>query len=185
MAAVVLAAGGGVRYRGPTHKLLASFRGRAVVAWAVEHAAAAALDATVVVAGAVDLGGVIPDGVVVVDNPRWAEGQATSLRTAVEWADDGGFDAIVVGLGDQPLVLAEAWRTVAAGDPTHPIVVATYGGRRGNPVRLDRSIWPQLPADGDEGARVLMRRRPELVGEVPCRGEAVDIDTEEDLERWS
>jgi CTP:molybdopterin cytidylyltransferase MocA len=182
---VVLAAGGGVRFAGPSHKLLAPFRGRPVAAWAVEHAVAAGLDATAVVVGAADLSAVVPAGVAVVDNPRWTEGQATSLAAAIEWAGGGGFDAIVVGLGDQPLVLPEAWQAVAAGDPAHAIVVATYDGRRGNPVRLDRSIWPLLPRNGDEGARVLMRRRPELVGEVPCRGEAVDIDTEEDLDRWS
>jgi hypothetical protein len=30
-----------------------------------------------------------------------------------------------------------------------------------------------------------MRERPEIVAEVPCDGEAVDIDTWEDLLRWS
>jgi len=184
--AVVLAAGGGSRFSGPEHKLLAPFRGRPLVAWAVDAAAAAGLDRTVVVTGAVDLRGVLADGVVVVDNPSWADGQATSLAAGIAWAEGDGLGAVVVGLGDQPLVPAVAWRTVAAaGDPAHPIAVASYGGRRGNPVRLDRSVWPLLPRSGDEGARVVMRERPEFVAEVPCDGEAADIDTGEDLLRWS
>lgn len=182
-AAVVLAAGGGTRFEGPVHKLLAPYRGRPLVVWAVEHAMAAELDETIVVAGAADVAAVLPPGARVVDNPRWAEGQATSLQVAVAAADAGGHDAIVVGLGDQPLIGPDAWRAVAASDAA--IAVASYDGRRRNPVRLAREVWPLLPAAGDEGARVVMRLRPELVREVACRGEPADVDTADDLSRWS
>jgi CTP:molybdopterin cytidylyltransferase MocA len=184
MAAVVLAAGGGSRYRGPTHKLLADLKGRPVVSWSVEAALGAALDETIVVTGAIDLAEVLPDQVTVLENPGWAEGLATSLAVGLDWCARQGHRAAVVGLGDQPLVTTSAWRTVAAADHA-PIVVATYGGQRRNPVRLRQDVWPLLPSSGDEGARTLMRSRPELVGEVACEGEPIDIDTWEDLERWS
>jgi molybdenum cofactor cytidylyltransferase len=187
VAAVVLAAGGGSRFAqsgGSGHKLLADLRGRPVVAWAVEHAVAAGLDETVVVAGAVDLSEVVRHDVTLLTNDRWADGQATSLRLAIAHVDQVGHDAVVVGLGDQPLVPSAAWRAVAdsAGGP---IVVATYDGRRRNPVRLDRAVWSLLPAIGDEGARVVIRARPDLVREVACDGEPADVDTVEDLHRWS
>lgn len=180
--AIVLAAGAGSRFEGAVHKLLAPFRGRAVVVWALEHALAAGLDRTWVVTGAVDLAaaGVVPAGVDVLVNPRWADGQATSLQVAVAAARALPIDRLVVGLGDQPLVASTAWQAVAVSVGA-PIAVASYGGRRRNPVRIDRECWDELPTEGDAGARVLMQRRPDLVMEVACDSDPTDIDTVEDL----
>jgi molybdenum cofactor cytidylyltransferase len=181
-AAVVLAAGGGSRFSGETHKLLAPLGDSTVFEHSVKAALDAGLDATFVVTGAVEL----PDvrGATVVRNPRWAEGQATSLLAAIEAAGSAGHDAVVVGLGDQPFVPAEAWGAVAAATST-PIATATFDGARRPPVRLASDVWSLLPTRGDEGARALMRERPDLVSEVPCPGTPADIDTVEDLHRWS
>ncbi len=167
----------------PAHKLLAAFRGRPLVRWALEAALEAGLDRTWVVTGAVELGDAVPSGVEVLHNPGWASGQASSLQVAVQAAGEAGLVAVVVGLGDQPMVPPGAWRAVADGPG--PIVVASYAGRRRNPVRLDREVWLELAAGGDEGARTLMRHRPELVREVACAGDPADIDTLEDLHRWN
>lgn len=181
--AVVLAAGGGSRFGGETHKLLASFRGRPLLAWAV----AAPLDAglpVLVVAGAVDVtAAVAGSGAEVIQNAAWSEGQATSLGAAVGVALARDHDAIVVGLGDQPLLTPPSWAAVAASPA--PIAVATYGGRRGQPVRLAAEVWPDLPAAGDEGARRLLAGTVHAVSEVACEGDPADIDTQEDLRRWT
>jgi CTP:molybdopterin cytidylyltransferase MocA len=182
--AVVLAAGRGSRFgAGDGAKLLAPFRGRPLLRWAVDAAVEAGVGDVLVVSGAADVAPVLPAGVEVVANPRWPEGQATSLAVGLDRAAEQGADAVVVGLGDQPLVPAEAWRRVAASDGA--IAVATYDGRRRNPVRLHRTVWDDVDREGDEGARTLMRRRPGLVVEVACPGDPVDVDTQEDLNRWS
>jgi molybdenum cofactor cytidylyltransferase len=179
----VLAAGGGSRFEGPQHKLLAGFRGRPLVQWALEAASGAGLDEVAVIVGAVHLGATVPEGVHVIKNPAWASGQASSLQIAVSWALDRDHEAVVVGLGDQPLVPSSAWAAVAGS--SSPVAVATFDGQRRPPVRLDRSVWSLLPTSGDEGARVLMKERPDLVREVVCEGQPADIDNEEDLTRWN
>jgi molybdenum cofactor cytidylyltransferase len=182
VAAAVLAAGAGSRFHGESNKLLAYFRGRPLVLWAVEAALGAGLDEVAVVAGAAHIADLLPPDVVVVLNERWGSGQASSLRAAVDWCGTRGHSAVVVGLADQPLVPSAAWRAVA-GARQAPIVAASYNGSRRNPVRLDRSVWPLLPSQGDEGARALMRQRPELVAEVECEGDPADVDTLADLEQ--
>jgi CTP:molybdopterin cytidylyltransferase MocA len=181
--AAILAAGAGSRFAGDVPKVRAEVRGRPLVVWAVESALAGGLDAVIVVSGAAPVADLLPPGVIEVPNARWADGQATSLQAAVAWADAHGFDAVVVGLADQPFVPPSAWGAVAASPAS--LAAASFHGRRRPPVRLARSVWPLLPVDGDDGARVLMRRHPELVVDVPCEGDPTDIDTLEDLAPWN
>ena len=186
--AVLLAAGAGSRFDGDGHKLDADLNGATVA----EHAVRAALDAdigtAIVVTGAVapslpSLRAEVADGAIsFVANPNWAEGQSTSLRSAVDIARARHAHAMVVGLADQPFVTAEDWRAVGAS--RSPIAVAEYDGRSRPPVRLHHSVWPLLPITGDHGARHLIRLRPQLVERVPCQGSDADIDTLEDLRSW-
>jgi CTP:molybdopterin cytidylyltransferase MocA len=190
VAAVILAAGAGTRFNreGPTAdpgaKLLASVRGKRLIEWAMAPAIEAELDELIVVCGAADLSGVITESATLLRNDDWALGQATSLRVALDWCARRGHLSAVIGLGDLPGLTAQAWRTVASARGG-PMVFATYYGTRGHPVRLDAEIWSLLPISGEEGARSLANRRPELVTEVACEGTTVDIDTQEDLRRWS
>ena len=179
---VLLAAGSGTRFTRSTHKLLAPLGAKTVFGHALAAALGAGFEHLVVVTGAVDLP--LDDVPVVVrHHPGWAAGQATSMQAGLAAARELGAGAVVIGLGDQPFITSSAWRAVARS--TAPIAVATYDGARGNPVRLAAEIWPMLPTDGDAGARQAMTIHPELVEEVPCEGSAADIDTPEDLERWT
>lgn len=188
VSAVLLAAGTGSRFGGG--KLLAPYRGRPLIEGALSNLADAPVDETVVVVGddAERLRDVCePYGVRIVENPDWAEGQSTSVRTGLRACDPDSRAAVVL-LADQPLVGAGAVeRLVAAYEGGAKIAVATYGGRPRNPVLFSREVWPLLEAElsGDEGARAFLRRHQELVTHVPCdgAGDPTDVDTREDLLR--
>lgn len=182
-AAVILAAGAGTRFAGPQHKLLTEVRGKPVVRHAVDAARAAGFDEVIVVSGCVDLVAVLPDDVTILHNERWEDGQATSLRAATMYADARGHDAVVIGLGDQPGVSADAWKAVAASE--RDVAAADFGTGPRPPVRLSAAMWSSLPVSGDEGARRILRERPEMVDLVRCDGDDADVDTLEDLRRWT
>jgi CTP:molybdopterin cytidylyltransferase MocA len=198
--AVLLAAGGGSRFRGSSHKLEALLpapspdsgaggNGQAVWRHSLDHMAATGLTHLAVVDGAVRLDAAISGThphVTVIHNPDWRNGQASSLRCAVQFATDHDCEALVIGLADQPGIPTEAWLRVIEAPAGWPIVCATYDGVRGpNPVRLRRHVWTWLPDEGDLGARDVIRTHPELVWDVACPGSPADIDTVEDLRRWT
>ena len=171
--AILLAAGAGTRFTGAGHKLDATIAGRSVA----QHAVAAALDSGVgpllVVTGANPI--TLPDGATEVHNPDWAAGQMTSVRRGLDAAQALGATAVVIGLADQPFVTAEAWRAVAAS--TSPIAVATYDGRRGNPVRLHESVWHLLPAVRRRGCADADPHSTRPRRTDTLRGSPADIDT--------
>jgi len=166
IAAVVLAAGEGSRYGGPKQQVL--------LPHVLRRLARAPVDEVVVVLGAHP---VPVEGAQVVSCPDWERGPGASLRSGLA-ALGPQVEAAVVCLADGPLLdpqavarVVSAWRA-GAGE----VVAASYGGARGHPVCLGRSVWGSVP---DEGARAL---EPVL---VPCDDLRFpeDVDTEADLRR--
>ena len=186
--AILLAAGAGSRFGGS--KLLAPFRGRPLIETALSELRESPVDEIIAVVGAEGekLRRICSSyGVRLVENPDWTEGISTSVRAGLR-ACRPGARAAVVALADQPLVGAAAVeRLVKAFEEGAEIAVATYGGRLRNPVLFARGAWPLLERElsGDEGARVVLKRHPQLVMEVPCDdiADPADVDTEEDLRR--
>jgi CTP:molybdopterin cytidylyltransferase MocA len=117
----------------------------------------------------------------VVQNPEPERGLGSSLRIGLGTATG---DVAVIMLVDTPGVGAAAVRQLLAA--AAPVAVATYDGRRGHPVAIARAYWPQVAAlaDGDHGARQFLAANPDLVIEVPCVGDPVDLDTPADVIAW-
>lgn len=122
----------------------------------------------------------------VVENPEWEEGIASSLRVGLDaLVQASRVDAALIVIGDQPSVdRGVVAKVVEAGQRSpRPVVIPKYRYAWGNPVMVDRSLWPRLMSlEGDEGAQRLFKAHPEWVEEVwtdqlPPR----DVDTEADL----
>jgi CTP:molybdopterin cytidylyltransferase MocA len=172
---LVLAAGAGRRMGQPKAELIVD--GERLIDRAVRVLRAGGCDEVVTV---VRDGLLSPDAQVVV-NPEPERGMGSSLRLALAAAT--GTRAVIL-LVDTPGIGADAIRAVLAADA--PVVVATYRGRRGHPVVVDRSWWAEVAerAEGDRGARPFLAAHPELVREVECAGDPSDLDTLGDLATW-
>jgi nicotine blue oxidoreductase len=183
----VLAAGGGRRLGQP--KALLRVAGELLVERACRVLVEGGCGPLVVVLGAaaaqVRAAARLPAGAVVVENPDWPTGMASSLRAGLA-ALPATAGAVVIGLVDQPLVHPAAVRRLAAAWQAGALAaVASYGGQPRNPVLLARPVLADVGAtvSGDRGARDWLRRHPELTRLVPCDdvGDPVDIDTPADL----
>jgi molybdenum cofactor cytidylyltransferase len=188
IAGVILAAGTSSRLGRP--KQLLALGDRTVLQYVVDAAGAADLDDIVVVLGhraeEVEVSLRLPAPARVVVNPEYGSGQASSLRAGLR-ACGAKTRAAMVLLGDQPGVSPEAIGAVAATyrRTGGPVVQASYGGRPGHPVLLDRRVWPEMEAvPGDVGARDLLAGHPEWVVTAEVPGDPPpDLDTWEDYRR--
>jgi molybdenum cofactor cytidylyltransferase len=171
-------------------KLLLPVGEQPLIRLVVERVLAARVDEVVVVLGAeAEAVGAALAGLPVrtVLNPRFAEGQATSLRAGVD-ALSAAAEAVVIVLGDQPLPdpalvgrLVDAFRRSG-----RPIAVPRYADGRGHPVLFAAALFDELrEVTGDRGAREVIARDAARVVEVAVPGPMpLDVDTPADYERF-
>lgn len=186
--ALVLAAGAGSRFGGG--KLLARFDGKPVLQHVLDALADAGFDdPIVVIAPDVDLPEIDWRRAEQITNPEPGRGLSSSLQLGWQraLASDPKPAAVLIALGDQPLVRVGVLRDVAEAPPdvSRPIVAARYTGTGAhNPVRVEASAG-ELIAEviGDRGLGPVLERHRELVRWLDVDGDNPDIDTTGDLAR--
>lgn len=187
--ALVLAGGAGRRFGGG--KLLANWRGRPLVAWAVETALSAPVDSVIVVVGcrASEVRAALDDlagpKLQIVEAPDWDDGLSASLRAGVE-ALPPGAGSLAVFLGDMPLVdPASVSRLFDAVETGSVAARLDHADGPAHPIVFGRRLFPGLlRTHGDRGARSLLIGRGDVSVFTTTDDRAVfDVDRPEDLDR--
>ena len=185
---MILAAGESARMGTPKQLLLLD--GKPLLVRAVEAALASPAWPVVVVLGAhaEQIRPVLAQlPVLVVENPAWPEGMASSLRTGITTLRQfsRALDAALVALCDQPAFSADIIaQLVAAQRATgRSIVASRYAGRNGAPALFLQEHFAALAAlTGEEGARALLNGDPATVSAVDLPALSLDLDTPADYE---
>jgi len=126
-------------------------------------------------------------GVRVVMNEAYREGMGSSLRVGLG-AVDPQMEAALIVLADQPFIRpATLDRLIEQYETNRPqIAIPVYRGFRGNPVLLDRSVFPEvMQLQGDIGCRAIFGSHLENILKVSVEdaGVLADIDEAADLEK--
>ena len=161
VALAILAAGASTRMA-PRRKQLVELDGEPLVRRAARIALASRAAHVAVVLGAYadDIAPALAGlAVARLDNAAWAEGMASSVRSAAAWAATTDATALVLCVCDQPAVTTahlDALIAEHAADLARTIG-SSYAGAVGVPAILPRARWPELLAlHGDRGARALL-----------------------------
>lgn len=187
VSAVVLAAG--MSRRMGTPKQLLPIDGKTILERTLQNVRASNVSEIVLVLGhaAESIEKTIAtDDMKIVRNPDYELGMGTSLRAGLAALNTESSAALIV-LADQPLVRAETLnRLIAYHQESKPqIIIPVYRGFRGNPVLLDRSVFPEVQAlDGDVGCRAIFGDHSENIVKlaVDDPGILLDIDNRDDFE---
>lgn len=123
-------------------------------------------------------------GCTVVENPGYGEGCSSSIAAAIpSLHPDTG--VLVLLLGDQPGITAQAVHLLLAGRGNAPLAVCRYDDGVGHPFAFARSVFPALSGlHGDKAVWKLLEQRTADVVEVAVPGTVPpDVNTEEDYAR--
>ena len=183
---LLLAAGGSGRSGTP--KLLLELNGQSLLRRAAEAAVTseASVVAVVLGANAASLDSALKNlPLRKILNSRWKEGLSSSIRCGVQ-AISREVDAALIMLADQPLISTDILNRLMGAFRTgeRAIVASAYGQTVGVPAIFGASVFSDLlNLTADRGAKDLIRVYGDAMLTVSVPEAAVDIDTEEDLDR--
>jgi len=185
--AIVLAAGESKRFG--RNKLIEPLLGKPMIRWTVEAAVNSIVDEVIVVLGfeAHKVRRVIEDlPCKFILNKNYSAGMSSSVKLGVKQVA-GKSEAVVIIPGDCPLIDENSINKVieAFREKCLPIVIATYGGRRGHPILISRELFDEVMKISEKtfGLKYVIKKYESKIFhvEVDNPGILLDIDNPEDL----
>ncbi|MBI4594995.1 MAG: nucleotidyltransferase family protein [Candidatus Tectomicrobia bacterium] len=122
-----------------------------------------------------------------IENINYQEGMSTSIKAALPFLDPSA-EAVMIALGDQPLVSTNLINEVLSAyhQSGKKIVAPCFNGQRGHPVVISLAFRRQIESiEGDMGLREILQhyKNDLLIFNTGDPAVIMDLDTREDYEK--
>ena len=186
---ILLAAGESKRMGTP--KQLLSYKGNSLIRHAATEAIASNCHPVIVVLGA-NSDRILTElnqlKVYTCHNLRWQKGMSVSISMGIKklTAIESNVSAVIIALGDQPLVTTQDYNRLIENYDKHQTraIASTYVNTLGVPALFDRTLFPDLLSMNDKGgAKQILKTysNPQFNLDLPQA--AIDIDTPADYQK--
>lgn len=185
VSSVVLAAGKSTRMG--TQKLLLPYQKTTIIESIIQKLNASNTHQTIVVIGShkSEIKAKLENSsILLIENLHYDKGMLSSVQTGILSVDLTS-DAVLIALGDQPMITTELVNRLIAvfNKSDKGIIVPVFNGKRGHPVLISRTYFSNVNNLNPEiGLRALLAEFNDDVLEISVQSEdiLIDIDTRED-----
>lgn len=131
--------------------------------------------------------GIQSENIPIVINENWEQGMASSMQAGLRYFQkQSQLDQVILMLCDQPFVSSSLLdQLIELREKSDKgIVACSYSNTLGVPALFDQRYFPEmLELNGSDGAKKVILKNQEDVVVWDFPDGAIDLDTEEDLEK--
>ncbi|BAJ02797.1 nucleotidyltransferase family protein [Shewanella violacea] len=134
------------------------------------------------------LASVLPDDAKLIYNSQWQQGMSSSVKAAVDHAQEVGAESLMISLADQVALQPEHFHSlIKARCQPNTRVCGFYLGSLSVPAIFHRDDYPQLlKLSGDRGAKPVLNDlyKSGNIIVIEMESASFDIDTRDELKDW-
>jgi molybdenum cofactor cytidylyltransferase len=126
---------------------------------------------------------VLNKNVQIIFNENWESGMASSVIEGIKTHLNA--EKVIISLCDQPYLNTSIFESLILEEKSSrkPIIASNYGNQIGVPILFNQLVYNDLLSlKGDKGARSILPKYNDSIGQIDFPNGAIDIDTVEDWE---